>query len=458
MHTAMIRVCAVAMLAAITTPLPARADDITQDTATIEFHPAALTEWDSSKYPTWILKAGTEDGRLDPVERRWCADDTLAPGKGQCWIDINRDALRADIALTLLFEAVEGADVAVQLWDNTNRVVVVDLFMNIIEAAAQLKTHTFIIPLRKHPTARRIVIRRMLGNIKIYGVVLTPVVSEAEGDLSELLALARTLGDPLSGENPIVKAVRSLTVPRRQHERDADAARPAPKPDAPVNPPSVAPPRADRSGPAAYYDFNEPPSKEGLVSDKSGNGLNLVVVGKPVNMVGGVSGQAVLLDGSYFQAQRNPLAGAGDVTISLWFKTASPTDNYKLVAAARWAGVNNASGWNVGTHYSEFWADDMAGSLIPYAGWERRVRFRKGEWNHLAVTYDRKRMREYINGQISFEHPGTGKNVGAGLPMTVGAWMGGFHFRGVMDELRIYRRALQEDEISSLYRAPSGLD
>jgi hypothetical protein len=454
MLTTMMRIGAVAILTAIPALSKVRAEDVVQDTATIEFHPAVLTNWDSSKYPTWILKAGTEEGTLDPIGKCWSAGDSLPEGKGQCWIDVNRETLHTDVALTLLFEAMEGADVAVQLWDDTNRVVVVDLFMNVIETAKELKTHTFIIPLQKYPTAKRIVIRRVLGSVKVYGAVMTPVVSEAEGDLGELLALARILGDPLSRENPVVKALRSITRPTQQGGGLTNTVEFSPKPDIPTALQPTASPRASPTGLAAYYDFDEPISDAGLVSDKSGNGLDLAVVGKPVNLVGGVFGKAALLDGSYFKAERNPLIDADNFTISLWFKTASPTDNYKLVAAARWAGNENASGWNVGTHYSEFWADNHEGSLRS-GGWERNIQFHKGEWNHLAVAFDGKQVREYINGRLSFESPLNGKKVGAGMPMTVGAWMGGFQFRGVMDELRIYRRTLKEDEIASMCRVPS---
>lgn len=208
---------------------------------------------------------------------------------------------------------------------------------------------------------------------------------------------------------------------------------------------------------AAYYDFSTTDPENGGYKDKSGHGLDLSVVGKPVMQTEGVFGKAVLLDGSYLQAQSNPLNDAAQFTISLWFKTAEPMTNYKLVAAARWAGGNNASGWNVGTHYSEFWADDQQGGLRDEPGWDRRVAFRKDEWNHLVITYDGKHVREFINGQLSADIRGTGRTPGAGLPMTVGAWMGSFHFRGALDELRIYRRALDDDEIKFLHRAASGI-
>ncbi len=206
---------------------------------------------------------------------------------------------------------------------------------------------------------------------------------------------------------------------------------------------------------AAYYDFTDYDPKTGSVKDKSGNDFHLTVIGKPADAVQGISGKAAQLDGGYFQAKGNPLVGADHFTISVWFKAAEPMNNYKLASAAVWSGGNNASGWNIGTHYSELWADNQEGSLRGGPGWERGVEFRKGEWNHLVVSYDGAHVREYVNGKQSLSIQGTGRRVGIGEPMVVGAWMGSFQFHGVIDEMRIYRRALKKKEVQSLYIAPT---
>lgn len=213
-------------------------------------------------------------------------------------------------------------------------------------------------------------------------------------------------------------------------------------------------PRATPDSLAAHYDFTDYDPATGGVSDKSGNGFDLAAVGQHATVTDGIAGKGVMLDGGYFQAKGNPLAGADHFTVSLWFKTAEPMNNYKLASAAVWSGGNNASGWNIGTHYSEFWADNQEGTLRGEPGWERHAEFLKGEWNHLLVTYDGAHVREYINGQQSAVIQGTGRLVGAGVPMLLGAWMG-FQFNGALDEVRIYRRALTAKEVHVLHKAPS---
>ena len=221
--------------------------------------------------------------------------------------------------------------------------------------------------------------------------------------------------------------------------------------------PAALPAAADEQAPVAFYDFEGPGVGDGIVKDPSGRGPELRVEGKTLTQTEGVHGKAVLLRGEILLGACNPLKGADQFSISLWFKAAEPMNNYKLASAGVWAGGNNASGWNIGTHYSEFWADNQAGSLRGEPAWDRTESFRKDEWNHLVVTYDGKRMREYINGRLSLDIAGTGLKAGEGAPLTLGSWMGGFQFHGALDEVRIYRRALKKPEVKALHRFPSGV-
>jgi Concanavalin A-like lectin/glucanases superfamily len=208
---------------------------------------------------------------------------------------------------------------------------------------------------------------------------------------------------------------------------------------------------------AAFYDFNDFRSSE-VVRDKSGGGVDLVPGrGGIITATDGVFGNGVRFDGgAVLMAKCNPLAHAAKFSVSLWFKCPDPTANLKFVGAARWAGGNDASGWVLGSHYPEVWADEKAGSLRMDDGWKRSVAFLPNQWNHLVLTYDGGRLREYINGQLAAESPGSERPAGVGVPMTVGGWMTGFNFHGAMDELRLYRRALSAEEIRELHAKPGG--
>ncbi len=90
---------------------------------------------------------------------------------------------------------------------------------------------------------------------------------------------------------------------------------------------------------------------------------------------------------------------------------------------------------------------------------ETKRRVKPGHWTHLAVTYDgsmlAKGVRIYVNGEpweteVLFDQhlwPIDSKE-----PWRIGA-AGGMRFRGALDEIRIYQRALSQAEVSALSTA-----
>ncbi|MEM9818787.1 MAG: LamG-like jellyroll fold domain-containing protein, partial [Cyanobacteria bacterium P01_D01_bin.6] len=74
-----------------------------------------------------------------------------------------------------------------------------------------------------------------------------------------------------------------------------------------------------------------------------------------------------------------------------------------------------------------------------------------GQWHHVAVTYDGSNIQFYIDGQLdsSFAKSNlTFGNSDAGL--LLGADLAGTHFDGVLDDARVYNRALEIGEIEQL--------
>jgi len=70
------------------------------------------------------------------------------------------------------------------------------------------------------------------------------------------------------------------------------------------------------------------------------------------------------------------------------------------------------------------------------------------QWNHLSATYDGYYMRIYLNGQLVGTKETTGTYTGNGEALTIGNQPGRAEsFKGVLDELRIWNRALSQCEI-----------
>jgi concanavalin A-like lectin/glucanase superfamily protein/galactose oxidase-like protein/Big-like domain-containing protein/purple acid phosphatase-like protein len=76
-------------------------------------------------------------------------------------------------------------------------------------------------------------------------------------------------------------------------------------------------------------------------------------------------------------------------------------------------------------------------------------------WTHLAATYDGNLLRLYVDGVLAGSKAIEGELSEAPGPMTFGAnnvW--GEHFRGEIDEVRVYNRRLTRDEIVADMGAP----
>lgn len=75
-----------------------------------------------------------------------------------------------------------------------------------------------------------------------------------------------------------------------------------------------------------------------------------------------------------------------------------------------------------------------------------------GQWVHLAVTYDGATIRFYSNGNVVRLLPASGNIATSGLPYRIGgyAFDATNPFRGYLDEIRIYNRALSAADIQAL--------
>ena len=71
-------------------------------------------------------------------------------------------------------------------------------------------------------------------------------------------------------------------------------------------------------------------------------------------------------------------------------------------------------------------------------------------WTHLAATYDGATMRFYVNGVQASSRAQTGGILASTLPLTIGGdTTYGQYWSGLIDEVRIYNRALSASEIQS---------
>jgi RHS repeat-associated protein len=71
-------------------------------------------------------------------------------------------------------------------------------------------------------------------------------------------------------------------------------------------------------------------------------------------------------------------------------------------------------------------------------------------WSHLAFTFDGSYMRLYVNGELVASEPQSAGAVASGGPLTIGcnrSFSPGEYFKGLIDEVRVYDRALSGEAL-----------
>jgi hypothetical protein len=360
-----------------------------------------------------------------------------------------------------------------------------------------------VIPLKKYPTAERIVIRRIKGDVSVHGVVLYPVVIEGTPVKDALEELARVLGDPLSPENPLVKGLQQIAAASKVTIDPAKAATTT-KASASATPAPLAV-YAAATAPAAGQPFTEPATADlvarwsfdqGNGTDASGNQLNGVMNGG-VQTVDGLFGKAIRL-------RKNP-SSARKVRWDSMTVPANPkldlTDNLTVSAWVKYSAIARTWGSQIVFHGdSQFGRDPWVLHLLndgtvelrsdrsvtggpkftvfedeiylspkgkpmlnQHIGVVSAKTLARDTWYFVAGTIGKISARQfairlYVNGEpagevlteetVNYPTQKMWTTVGA---VDDGTWQ---NFDGVIDEVRVYKRALNAAEITALYQQP----
>jgi hypothetical protein len=217
------------------------------------------------------------------------------------------------------------------------------------------------------------------------------------------------------------------------------------------------------NGLIAWYPFDD-----GAI-DKTGN-VEPVGTGRGLQIVAGKFGGAVHLDGKSYvtiPVDLNPDV-IPDTTISMWVKTDPPPDDpalAKQLPNALFVLSESIGLSNLGNDSTYFYARSLNNSVV---GPKHVVR--RGQWQHVALVRwieDRPgRDGNKIPHVVSQLHTGgrmtesavpfKGQDMHVDLYLGTGSPRYEHMFRGAVDELRIYERALTEDEVKELAKSGSG--
>jgi len=202
-------------------------------------------------------------------------------------------------------------------------------------------------------------------------------------------------------------------------------------------------------GLVAYWSFDE--GTGNTAYDASGNGNNGTLTNGP-KWTKGKSGSALSFDGSndYVDCGSDESLDITDeITIEAWVKAASfPASSYYNTL------VNKRGNYAISLYASP----GSSTATIRYifcgvdSSWiETGVSVGLNEWAHISVVWDGNIEKVYLNGDEVYSRSASGSMSPTDEIMGIGGGWSGEYFNGLIDEVRIYNRALSAEEIRYHY-------
>ena len=194
-----------------------------------------------------------------------------------------------------------------------------------------------------------------------------------------------------------------------------------------------------------WWNFDDSANRYG---DLSGGGNTGICTACPtlIDGVPGTRGMAVNFDGSGERLTiNNPLSQIGQtqVTISVWYRRDD------ISAANNWRTIIGHGTGNI--HH--LLIHQSSRNLGLWDGAWRDFNYNPGNdvWNHYIVIYNNGvSARLYVNG-VFHNEIATSLNLFSNPIGSIGNWAGGNYWSGIIDDVRIYSRALTASEIQTLY-------
>ena len=128
----------------------------------------------------------------------------------------------------------------------------------------------------------------------------------------------------------------------------------------------------------------------------------------------------------------------------------------------RWIVNKNANEWAEG-HYALVLDGGKVGAYLNIGGgekncvaaWSAAGRLKLNQWQHLALTYDGKELKVFLDGQVAATTAVNKARVPGKSTLAIGRRQDGYnYFKGTIDEARVYGRALPEAELAAHFAKP----
>ena len=214
------------------------------------------------------------------------------------------------------------------------------------------------------------------------------------------------------------------------------------------------------TGLVGHWTFDE--GSGTTAGDSSGSGNDGILTGDPAWTTGQIGDYALDFDGvdDYVETPIIDIRPWAGITISAWVNWQSIVNNEHTIISNH---NPNDPGFKLQLEPDcgncvEAW---IITSLDTSTGAEfTDLTLVDDTWYHVAMTYDLATMKAYLNGQASSITPtGTGMDDSAVVALTnIGrnVYATGDYFDGLIDDVRVYNRALTQADITELYNYTGG--
>jgi PKD repeat protein len=215
-----------------------------------------------------------------------------------------------------------------------------------------------------------------------------------------------------------------------------------------ASPPPVPAPVSETSknGLVAAYGFEE--VSGATVADASGNGNN-GTISNAVRITTGHSGNALQFNGTNAWVTVNDSASldlSTGMTIEAWvYPQSLTTGGGNTIISKEQSGGIVYTLYANGNKNVPLSSYDNGGYHVIFGSNQLLV----NKWTHLVVTYDGQYQRLYVNGsQVAVQAQNTLIQPSTGMLRIGGNSIWGEYFKGYIDEVRIYKRALTVAEVN----------
>jgi hypothetical protein len=213
-------------------------------------------------------------------------------------------------------------------------------------------------------------------------------------------------------------------------------------------------------GLVGYYSLD---NQGDTVAVNLAQGTDIMPNGRILNgpvWVNGISGSALQFStastnnvsfGTY-----DPSATTGQLSVSVWINWAGLNGGWHSICGKREAWDVTRMMWDIcldmtsgGIQFETMTATGKVFIITPLPP-------AVGEWTHVALTFDGETAVFFMNGEWVIQGPMQfGEKRDAEIHLGCGTTGGGDPFNGILDEFRVYNRALSEEEVFALSQAPT---